>query len=444
MKRKDALSLLELGNAATREEINARAIKLFKEFHPDKHAEATGNPTLKKLLEEKFNKVREARDCLLNGDDPDDDFEDEADDDFEDEDDEDSYDDSQEDSDEEQRACESIGITFVEFAVAVRRLSGVFYRVGEVYLETPKNSAVPMPRPKEAEPAERVIEEVFPGLIKLLQRSQVVDTIILRAKMELMKVLESNPSFQDAAWQILQADEVAPALIDIPLAGIAVAYSILGNPTRALIPNHLEVLKSTWDAANGREDALGTLGEGILAAMGASLSGIVNVMQQPAETLNIVLGDEPWFSLVGAFMRRLAGLSFWTALKLLPNGSQQYGDHVSTGARANESPEPAEGGKEDKVYDELRARHLRPGATAEKSSGETWNDVFLRLAYEHAYHKNWIQASIAIEQIQGFAGPDFDQYTRLRNLIRKKYEEIEADGRMGVDDYNSGPDECAY
>jgi tetratricopeptide (TPR) repeat protein len=66
LERAEALSVLELGNAATRDEIKGRAIKLLNEFHPDKHAEVTGNATLKKLLEENFNKVREARDYLLN------------------------------------------------------------------------------------------------------------------------------------------------------------------------------------------------------------------------------------------------------------------------------------------------------------------------------------------------------------------------------------------
>lgn len=66
MNRDEALNVLGLGANASADEIRGRSIKLFMEYHPDRHPEVAGNEVLRKLLSEQFNRVKQAHDFLMD------------------------------------------------------------------------------------------------------------------------------------------------------------------------------------------------------------------------------------------------------------------------------------------------------------------------------------------------------------------------------------------
>ncbi len=309
MDRAEALSLLDLGNAATRDEIKARALKLFIEFHPDKHTQATGNPTLKKLLEEKFNKVHEARDYLLENAaseaasrGPDAGGEDSS---------RWTYatDTPKPPADEINQACLALGISFRAFEQALARLNDLGERISHP-LSTPGSQ-------------ELVFEQLFPGLIGQLTGSHAIGEIVRRVKLELLKTLEPRSDYQQQALLLLESEDVSLFVAEMPIAGFAAAYSVLDFLPGGRLRDSQADLDSTWRKATGHETHLEAIGDAVMLASPPRLGAILAALQKRADSLGIYLRQPPWELMIPVFLRRLAGLAFWTALKLVPEAASQ-------------------------------------------------------------------------------------------------------------------------
>ncbi|MBV6516379.1 MAG: hypothetical protein HPKKFMNG_02045 [Planctomycetes bacterium] len=293
MDRNEALSLLGLGTAATRDEVKARAIRLLNELHPDKHPEVAANSTLKGLLEEKFSRVVEARDYLLNcpeegggtgwshtPDRP------------------------PPPADEIDQVCKSLGLDVEKFKDGLAMLRSSSERMSGGWLSP------------EAE--ERAFEADFPGLIGRVHQTEIVGQLVRRVKLELLKTLETRPDYQHQALLILESEEVLPFIPELPLAGLCLAHHALGNPRGKRLPDDEPRLVAVWERAKEHDELLIAVGDAIMLAMMPRLPAIIAPLNRRAEALNIELRSEPWNTLLTTFMRRLAGLAFWTALKLLP------------------------------------------------------------------------------------------------------------------------------